>query len=112
MKAVQGEAIGTMDTRIKIQYAVEAQDETGAAVTTWTDLASVWAAKDYKSGLEREDSEKTTAFTYVYYRVRHRADVTPKMRVLDGSTIYDIEAILDYPGRRSYQEFSCVQFEV
>ena len=88
-----------LDRRITIQHQV-----TGSgfgAVTTWEDLATVWARLMRPTAQEiyRNEANREQATQTAYFRVRWRNDVTEDMRVVFDGHNWDIEGILEV-GRR------------
>lgn len=89
---------GKTNRQITIQQNTPTRDANGGLVDAWAALATRWAAvvplngKEYFTG-KQEASE-------VSHRVRIRHDpvvaaVTPKMRILCGTRIFDIESVIN-----------------
>lgn len=88
---------GKLRHRVVIQKQIESQDQnTGAVVVTWDDVATVWASVDPLSAKEfiaaqQEDSKVSARIT-----IRYRSDVTAKMRLYHAAKnkYYNIEGVL------------------
>lgn len=88
---------GKLRHRVTIQRPVNVQDaDDGAMVTTWQDVATVWAAIEPLSAREfiaamAEDSKVSTRIT-----MRYRSDISHEMRLYHAakSIYYDIHGIL------------------
>lgn len=90
-----------------IEQATETQDSLGATVQAWATFATVRASVEDLRGREFFDARHTSAEVTTRIRIRHRAGVTPKMRVkVDGRT-FDIQAVLDPKGRKRELELMC-----
>lgn len=98
---------GELRHRITIQTLSATKDECGHPVG-WDDVATVWAKVEDLSGREYFIAKQATA-TQVSTRItiRYRTDIKPEMRIVDGSRIFDIEAILDPDGRRRELQLMC-----
>lgn len=88
---------GKLRHRVVIQSPVATQDQdTGEALITWSDIATVWAeiapisAREFVAS-DREDSKITTRIT-----IRYRDDIDASMRLYHASKdfYYNIEGIL------------------
>ena len=86
---------GKLRHRVTLQSkGTPTRDAMGGEVITWTDVATVWAEVAALSGraliaAQQAQSEITTRIT-----IRYRADIRPDWRVLHGSTIYTIHALI------------------
>jgi len=85
---------GDMDQKIKIQKKTITRADTGEAIETWSDFASVWArVKDFRGreffAAQAEQSEITTSFL-----IYHIDGLTYDMRVSYNGDYYDIEQII------------------
>jgi len=85
---------GDMDQKIKIQKKSITRADTGEAIETWSDFASVWArVKDFSGreffAAQAEQSEITTSFL-----IYHIDGLTYDMRVSYNGDYYDIEQII------------------
>ena len=84
---------GKMDRKVTLQTFTSTQNDYGEPVETWTKLAEVWAERVPLSGREAFIADQIAALSLVKYRIRHRTDVTPKARILDAGSYYDIRAV-------------------
>lgn len=91
-------AAGRLRHRVLIQNPVESQDPvSGALITTWVDLATVFAEVAPSSAREfvaaqAIDSEVTARIT-----IRHRAGVTDKSRIVHRGQVYNVHGVLADP---------------
>ena len=81
---------GSLDRRITIQQATEAQDSKGQPIKTWAALATVWAEVIPVGGSEIFQARQVGAETVAKFRIRYRSDIERKMRVVYDSDNYDI----------------------
>lgn len=99
------ESIGQLDERITIQSLTTAFDAYGSKTETWADLATVWAKIEYRQNVSDEEylGARQVERTTVWFTIRWRGDVTPKMRISYGGNYYDI-ATISKIGRRNYEK--------
>lgn len=92
---------GRLRHRVTIQYPVTAKGATGEDVPTWTELAQIWAAVEPLTGREFLSRTAETAEITTRVVARDRSDVNSTMRVIFGSRILHIEAVIRpaYRGR-------------
>lgn len=99
-------AAGQLDRRVTIQLRTIGRDATGAAITTWSPVADVWARKLDMLGRDlraagAQDFAATTVFT-----IRWRADVKmAENRVSYLGNTYEIVSVAEI-GRREGLELS------
>ena len=87
---------GNLRHRVTIQQVTETRDDMGGVTQTWsTFAANLHAEIAPLSGRELLLARQVNAETTHRIRLRYRAGITPKMRVLFGSRIFAIESVLD-----------------
>jgi SPP1 family predicted phage head-tail adaptor len=94
-----------MDRRIVIETPTETQDSTGAAVATWTTLATVWAEVRPMTGKETFTADQVLGDATSIFIIRYRSDITDKMRISYGGNYYDIRYAREI-GRREGLEIT------
>lgn len=87
---------GKLRHRVEIQYPVgEAFDGRGLRLAPgWRLLATVWAAVEPLSARDSILAEQTASKVVARITMRRRTDVDATMRILHGTTIYNIVGIL------------------
>lgn len=101
---------GELDRQITIQTRTETQDAAGSPTITWTTFASdVWAKRRFVRGREFFASQAVHAETTARFTIRYRAGVTPKMRIIDRSDTFDVDAALPIGKGRAWLELMCTQ---
>lgn len=91
---------GKLRHRIKIERPVITQDQnTGAPITTWQELATVWASIAPLSARDLIAAQAETSKIMGRITIRYRTDITDAMRLVHESKgdIYNIEGILADP---------------
>jgi SPP1 family predicted phage head-tail adaptor len=78
-------------------------------VTTWTDVATVWASVEDLTGREYQAAQATQNPVQTRIRIRYRAGIVASMRALYGNVIYNIEAVLDRDGGRVELQLMCTK---
>lgn len=87
---------GSLDRRITIQRKVVAQNNFGEEVTTWQDVATVWAEKIDNTGQERFQSSQFIGKTSRSFRFRWSnavKEVTTEHQIVFDGVDHDIVAV-------------------
>ena len=98
---------GTLNSRVKIQQQSTDQDGAGQPLTTWSDVATVWADIRHVSGLQVVKADAQSSTVKASVRIRFRDDVTAGMRLLHETTIYSIAGVLPDLTKREYVDLVC-----
>ena len=92
---------GQLRDRIAIQRKTGGQDDWGTPLPeAWEDLAKVWADVRHQSGSESIRAGADVSIVRASIRIRRRIDVDAGMRVLFGTQVFDIEAVLPSSDRK------------
>lgn len=102
---------GKLDRRVKIQAAEQVSDGMGGVTETWTDITTVWARIEPLRGnalfyAQQNDSKVTQKIT-----IRYISGIKQKHRILCGTTIYQIDAVIDVASERRMLELMCYTLE-
>ena len=98
---------GRLNQRVSIQYLASGQDSIGQPVQTWSTLATVWANIRYNTGAEAIKGDAGVSTAKASIRIRRRTDVNAGMRVLHGSVVFGIEAVLPDELRKTHVDLVC-----
>jgi SPP1 family predicted phage head-tail adaptor len=98
---------GRLNRLVTIQSLQSGVDEIGQPVTTWVTLADVWANVLHLSGVETIKGGAEASSVKASIRIRYRTDVTAAMRVMLGSTVYQIKAVMPDEAGRRYVDLAC-----
>lgn len=85
---------GGLKRRITLQQHGAGADAFGEPLTGWTDVATVWAGIEDLTGNQYIAAQSAQNPIQAKITIRYRAGISPAMRVVHGSDIYDIEAVL------------------
>lgn len=96
---------GRLDRRVTIEQPAEARTGSGDVTVTWSTLATVWAEKRDVRGNETFLANQRLAEVETVFRIRHRAGLSPKMRVTLAAEAYDILAIVEIGRKRGLDLF-------
>jgi SPP1 family predicted phage head-tail adaptor len=100
---------GDLRHRVTIQLPVESQNDFGEVITTWQDYKTVWAVVLPLTGREYFASRQVNAEVTVQIQMRYIPGITPKMRVVEGSKVYEIEAVMDVEGKKKELQLLCTE---
>ena len=95
---------GRLNSEITIQQLVSGQDEAGQPVNTWETFATAWANIRHLSGMETIKAGAETSVVKASISIRYLDGVRAAMRVVCGSTTYEIKAVLPDMQRSAYLE--------
>lgn len=98
---------GDLNNRVTLQQQSATVDALGQPVTTWSDLAYVWADVKFQSGSESLKANAQVATSKCSLRIRYRTGLTSAMRVMLGTTVLQILAVLPDEKGRKYVDLAC-----
>ncbi|HEY3363954.1 MAG TPA: phage head closure protein [Symbiobacteriaceae bacterium] len=98
---------GFLRHRVVLQMPVQARDSMGGTITTWQDLATIWAGIEPLQGKEWFADARDTSEQWTIVTIRYRIGVKPTMRIKFGTTIYDIRAVADIDLRNRKLRLTC-----
>ena len=98
---------GTLNSRIKLQTISGSTDALGQPVQTWTDTATLWANIKHLNGSQAIKAGADTSIVKASIRIRRRFGVNAGMRVVHGSTVYQIDAVLHDESDKQYTDLVC-----
>jgi len=99
-----------LSERVDIQEPTESQGATGEVTSTWSTLySSVPAQVTFLRGTELLDRTSINSMLNWRIRMRYRSGITPKMRAVWKSKIFDIEAVDDSRRREGELRLYCVE---
>ena len=98
---------GLLNSRVVVQQQSTTQDALGQPLNTWSTFATVWANVRHTSGVESIKADALTPVVRASIRVRYRGDLTAAMRVVHGSTTYNVVAVMPDIGGKEYVDLAC-----
>lgn len=103
---------GKLNRQVVIQHLVVGQDDIGQPEQTWANLITtgsgkVWASIRNLSGVEAIKAGAEASVVQSSIRIRYRTDVTSAMRVVHGTTTYQIKAVLPNEQERDRLDLTC-----
>ena len=96
-----------LNKRVRIEQLTAGQDAIGQPVQVWSLLVVVWANIMLKTGAQTIRADADVSIVQASIRIRKRADVTAAMRVVSGTSIYDIKAVLPDEENRQHVDLVC-----
>lgn len=91
--------VGQLRTRLTLEQPVRLADGAGGFDVTWTPVTGLWANVEPISGTEKLAFDRSHAAVSYRVTIRHRDDIAPDMRFVEGLRVLEIRALLD-PGER------------
>lgn len=96
----------TLNHRINIEQRSSTTDALGQPLETWTLVAAVWADVRHLSGTAALKAGADTSLVQASIRIRQRSGLNAGLRVVHGSDVYDIRAVLP-DGKNEYIDLVC-----
>ena len=88
-----------LDKRVAIQRQASGQGSTGQPNGAWATTETVWASIEPVSGREYFNASGERAEVTHKVRIRYGSTVAPKDRLLYGSRVFNIRAVLNLEER-------------
>lgn len=98
---------GKFTESIVIRNPATTRDSLGGVYGSGSTVATVWSEKQDWTGSEAQENGQDTATLRTKFIIRWRSDVLPKMQVVHGSDVYDIEVVMDYDGSKRELTLEC-----
>jgi SPP1 family predicted phage head-tail adaptor len=89
----KNEIVGKMRERVILQNRVISQSDSGFQSETYSNIATLWTALDYKSGFEEEDADKIVTQQKINFTLRYNQNITTDSRFVYRDSLYQIEKI-------------------
>lgn len=99
--------IGKLRHRITLQQQMNTQNDYGAFVTTWQDIANVWAEIKPISGREHFSAQQVQSEVTAQVWIRYREGIEPTMRLEHNNKHYEIISVLNYQGLNKTLQLMC-----
>ena len=84
---------GQTNKQITLKKPVQTPNAALEIVTTYVDVATVWAAIDWESGRRFEAAKQLNAEVQGVIRIRYRSDIKAKWRIGYGSRTIEILSV-------------------
>lgn len=91
---------GELDQRVTFRRESKTADGMGGSVTTWADIATVWAKVRPMTGNEREHSDRLNATANYLIVIRAREDIDERCIAVHSGTKYNIRFVKREPRSR------------
>lgn len=98
---------GALDKRVTIRKPVQTVNSFNETVTTYTDVATVWAAVEWRSGRRFEEAAKLNAEIQGVIRIRYRTDIRPEWRLKYGNRDIQILSVTNPYERGQELQLNC-----
>ncbi len=86
---------GDLRDRVTIQAKTVTFNAYNEPIETWSDLVTVCAAFPDQNGKEMRVAQKLYSSVTAVIAIRYRSDVSVLHRVLHGSHVHEIQAVID-----------------
>lgn len=96
----------SLNARVTLQSPPTGTDAAGDPSGSWTTVATVGADIRHPGGLEAIRAGADTSVVKASIRIRHRTGMTAGWRVVFGTQIYDVKAVLP-DARKRHLDLLC-----
>jgi SPP1 family predicted phage head-tail adaptor len=104
--------IGAMRMRLMLEAPVDVADDSGSMRRSYASIAELWGEARPTSGASRFIAEREEQSIDWIVRMRWRADVTSRMRLVSGARILLIHSVYDPDGRRRFLFCRCEEISI
>lgn len=101
--------IGKLRNLVRIERPVTAANDEETVQTGWEPVCNAWADIAYLSGIETIKSGVPVSVARASVQIRYRPDIAANMRIVHGSTVYDIKSVLPDEGKHVYLNLAVEQ---
>lgn len=98
---------GELRHRIILQEPVHTRNTFNEMVTTYSDVATVWASIEWGSGRRYEAASQLNSEVQGIIRIRYRSDVRPEWRLQYGSRYFQILSMANIRERDEELHLNC-----
>lgn len=99
---------GKLRHRVTLQEYKEVLDQYGTPIDQgWQDVATIWASIEPIQGREYVLLQNTQSELTTRIRIRYRPEITPAMRVLYGTRVFNIQSVIDPEERHIELQLLC-----
>ena len=99
---------GKLNKRVTIEKPADATNAWDERVPDqWVEVGKAWASILHQSGLATIKADAQTSVVKASIRLRYRTDLAAGMRVLHGSTVYAVHAVLPEEAKREHVDLVC-----
>lgn len=99
---------GTLNSRVMIQRRASGEDAWGQPLPeAWMNYRPLWANIKHLSGSQAIKAGAPASIVQASIRIRYRTDVDATMRVVHGTTVYEIKAVLPDEVKREHVDLVC-----
>ncbi|WGE81829.1 phage head closure protein [Actinobacillus equuli subsp. haemolyticus] len=99
--------IGKLRHRITLQKQTNVQNDYGAFVSQWQNVATVWAEVKPVAGREYFSAQQVQSEVTTQIWMRYRHGIEPTMRVEHNGKHYEIVSVLNYQGLNKALQLMC-----
>jgi SPP1 family predicted phage head-tail adaptor len=103
--------IGKLRHRVELKSLSQNQNNFGETQDTWTTYTTVWARIEPLRGRELMLAQQANSEVTIRVTIRYNSSVTTKDRVVIGSRVLEIVAVINLDERNIKQELLCKEIE-
>lgn len=102
---------GKLRTLITIEQRTNSPDGMGGVTTSWTEFCKSWGRQIIKRADANTIADQIESVQYSRWEVRYIDGISPKMRIVVGSRVMEINAVYDPSQKRERLEIVCTELQ-
>lgn len=102
---------GKLRTLITIEQRTNSPDGMGGVTTSWTEFCKSYARQIIKRADANTIADQIESVQYSRWEVRYIDGISPKMRIVVGSRVMEINAVYDPSQKRERLEIVCTELQ-
>lgn len=102
---------GKLRTLLTIQTRTDTTDGMGGSTTTWATFGTVYGRQIIKRAEAEFTADQLSSVQVCRWETRFIAGITPKMRLVSGVRVFEIEAVFDPSQKRERLELICTELQ-
>lgn len=102
---------GKLRTLLTIEKRGDTPDGMGGSTTTWTTFGTVYGRQIIRRADSEFKADQLSSVQVSRWETRFLTGITPKMRLVSGSRVFEIEAVYDPSQKRERLEIVCTELQ-
>ena len=102
---------GKLRTLITIEQRTNSPDGMGGVTTSWTEFCKSWGRQIIRRADANTIADQIESVQYSRWEIRYIDGISPKMRIVVGSRVMEINAVYDPSQKRERLEIVCTELQ-
>ncbi len=102
---------GKLKTLLVVQQKTLTPDGMGGSTVTWTEFCQLYGDEIINQAKSQSTADQLSSIQICKWKTRYRAGITPKMRLVAGTRVFEIDAAYDPSRKRERLEIICTELQ-